>query len=303
MATCYRCGKPVEGIRAIGSMFPICVECETLDTLKKIGETNANGDSSNSNAGGFSYSDVSHMIAMAAADRLDYLPKWIIDVDGDDRAFNAGMLCFFFGTVGAHLFYLKRHKWLAWMLVISLIVTSAGSLVLTLPFFMMWSFKYFMMDDMTFIKTYFPERFRNFFMAKLIIYNLVTYHAKPPAEPPERFVDCILDRKTILDMKEKGEDHENSLRCKYKFEKLFYDRNINGRCFPKEARIYNEIEKENTFTWQESFLSDSMKRFPELSNECQEAIDKIHNERLSELNKSLKKCNDRRRGTAFGTNL
>ena len=59
---------------------------------------------------------------------------------------------------------------------------------------------------------------------------------------------------------------------------------INGYCFPKEARIYNNIEEANGITWLESFLTAVMAQFPELAEECREAISKIHGGKMYELN-------------------
>ena len=68
---------------------------------------------------------------------------------------------------------------------------------------------------------------------------------------------------------------------------------INGYCFPKEARMYNSIEEANGITWLESFLTAVMAQFPELAEECLEAISKLHGEKLYELNVQLEKCKER----------
>ena len=294
MATCHRCGKSVGGTRAIGSMFPICVECETLDTLKNLGSRSS--DDSNSSGGASSpSSDLSHLIGMASVERLDYLPKWVVDVDNDDKTFKAGLACFFLGSLGGHLFYLNRHKWLAWTLIVMFFMTAGGSLLFTIPICIGWSFKYFRMDEFEFIKKYFPDQFREYFMAKLVIYNLVTYRVRPPNVVPKRFADCILDRQTILEIHEQGNEHKRHMG----YEKYLIDSPshlsyiINGYCFPKEARIYNNIEEANGITWLESFLTAVMAQFPELAEECLEAISKLHGEKLYELNVQLEKCKER----------
>ena len=57
--------------------------------------------------------------------------------------------------------------------------------------------------------------------------------------------------------------------------------------------MYNSIEEANGITWLESFLTDLMAQFPELTEECLEAINKIRSEKLYELNEQLEKCKER----------
>ena len=175
-----------------------------------------------------------------------------------------------------------------------LLMSVGGSLLFTIPICIGWSFKYFRMDEFEFIKKYFPNQFREHFMAKLVIYNLVTYRVKPPNVVPKRFADCILDRQTIMEIHERGDEHKRHVaHGRHLIDHAHLSYIINGYCFPKEARMYNSIEEANGITWLESFLTDQMAQFPELAEECQEAISKIRSEKLHELNVQLEKCKER----------
>ena len=261
--TCYKCGREIEGTRAIG-LWPVCPECESLDVLKDISKNNHGSNNSSGGGGGYSWINnqkVGEFLSAMTWQKIkyDFMPPWSRHIVSDDRRFNTGMLCLFFGSFGAHLFYMKR--WLPVAIILLMLAGISGSILsfTPFPFFALFSIVYFSMDDETFRTRCLPkEETANFYKAKLCLYNLVKFGQKIPDNPPKTFADCVMTNKEILNCKSVLDD----------FMAEDY--------FGQEVIYFNECENSSGISYQESLLEEVMDKFPYIKSECQNAINKIH---------------------------
>lgn len=262
--TCYKCGREIEGTKAVG-VWPICPECEMVEVMKSIRpEVSSSSGHSHGGGGGLGLIDNQKLDdflkgMMWRKIQYDYMPKWSTVVQDDGRRFNTGMLCLFFGSFGAHLFYMKRWVPVAVLLVMLAMISGGLSTFLLFPFFAVFSLIYFTMDDMTFRKKCLSKSaFNDYFKAQLCLYNLAKYGQKIPDFPPMSFANCIMTRKDIE-------------RCKPVLSNF-----MANDYFKKEMQCFKDFEDNHHISYQEGLLRKIMQEFPELTDECENAIQKIH---------------------------
>ena len=284
-ATCYKCGREIEGVQAIG-FWPKCPECETLDTLKEMKSNSGShrndcsckscdndGSSTEWSNGRFLWESAKYLTEKAVGGKeiLDILsktaiagteikraviPEWVTKCSDDGASITCALLCFFFGPWGAHFFYLNQ-PFLGIIFLASFFITFGGAIIVTVPLSVALSVMYFMMDADEFRKKYLKKDFKDNFKARLCMYNLMKYGIAPPPFPPATFMDCILT--------------DDDLQC------IEPTLNVEKRrtCFILENDTQKNIERNYGMSWQEWYLRNTAIKFPELAKECDCAIQKI----------------------------
>lgn len=168
MATCWKCGREVSGLRAI-SLLPTCPECEQLEVLKGM-----NGKSEPDSGSTVTYDP-----------EAEY-PDWMRGVSGKDDNVAAAMWALFLGNFGAPFLYSETSKKLGMFLLIAGVLTMGLLPALLSPMNLILAIYYLCMDNEKYLRKYKPTLYRRRSKAAKCLREKRLHNIPlPETEPPD----------------------------------------------------------------------------------------------------------------------